>query len=463
MARRPTIAETAAQVLDGSGPLSLEALTTEVVARGGTKAKNPLPAVRQALKYSPHVVVLSGDLYTSTRALLRGRTFTRRLTQEELDTGRLYVQPDLVPFRLTQRTIIESNLGPLMVTPREIAEYRTQPLVGPLGWLDGYAAGDLVAVSRDSNLLQLSPVTDPIPDPFLDRRLQEALRSALELLDGSEEEREPVLQLSSRVHHLLAVLPDAFTQAGLPLSERVGDLELFGGLVGLPGTDWSEWDLSRLMDDDAPDRDLEKLAELFGLDEEDTTALAELADACDDDLEPNDLDVQRLVEALSRPMVRTAFTSWVQTTGDCEGVRRVGLAIARACTGETKARALHVAALAEEEHGNAASADELLRDALDELPQDDDLLLTAARYADDRGDAAAAVGYLRAAGVGIDDPQVKRLRTFTEPPATGVSRNAPCPCGSGKKYKACCLRSATYPLADRAPWRCCAATPCPPP
>ena len=28
-----------------------------------------------------------------------------------------------------------------------------------------------------------------------------------------------------------------------------------------------------------------------------------------------------------------------------------------------------------------------------------------------------------------------------------VGRNAPCPCGSGKKYKKCCLRSAPDPIS----------------
>ena len=31
---------------------------------------------------------------------------------------------------------------------------------------------------------------------------------------------------------------------------------------------------------------------------------------------------------------------------------------------------------------------------------------------------------------------------FAEPPPAKIGRNAPCPCGSGKKYKNCCGRSA---------------------
>lgn len=76
----------------------------------------------------------------------------------------------------------------------------------------------------------------------------------------------------------------------------------------------------------------------------------------------------------------------------------------------------------------------------------------AARYADDRGDAQVAVELLRRAGVAYDDPQLSRLRRFAEPPPGGPSRNAPCPCGSGRKYKMCCLSKARHPLADRSRW-----------
>ena len=38
-----------------------------------------------------------------------------------------------------------------------------------------------------------------------------------------------------------------------------------------------------------------------------------------------------------------------------------------------------------------------------------------------------------------DDDQVP----FTEPEKPKIGRNAPCPCGSGKKYKNCCGQSST--------------------
>ena len=36
-------------------------------------------------------------------------------------------------------------------------------------------------------------------------------------------------------------------------------------------------------------------------------------------------------------------------------------------------------------------------------------------------------------------------------PLRKVGRNDPCPCGSGKKFKKCCLTSASDPLSESAP------------
>ena len=43
----------------------------------------------------------------------------------------------------------------------------------------------------------------------------------------------------------------------------------------------------------------------------------------------------------------------------------------------------------------------------------------------------------RAAETGLEPAVAYRL-----PPSKKVGRNAPCPCGSGKKYKKCCLIKA---------------------
>ena len=46
---------------------------------------------------------------------------------------------------------------------------------------------------------------------------------------------------------------------------------------------------------------------------------------------------------------------------------------------------------------------------------------------------------LRSATTGGNRRHKTPLRTPTIPRYSGVGRNDPCPCGSGKKYKKCCI------------------------
>jgi hypothetical protein len=44
------------------------------------------------------------------------------------------------------------------------------------------------------------------------------------------------------------------------------------------------------------------------------------------------------------------------------------------------------------------------------------------------------------------------LERFRPAPHTGLGRNDPCWCGSGRKYKVCHLHREQLPLAERAAW-----------
>jgi SWIM/SEC-C metal-binding protein len=64
-------------------------------------------------------------------------------------------------------------------------------------------------------------------------------------------------------------------------------------------------------------------------------------------------------------------------------------------------------------------------------------------------DLCDAHGWRVIVGVEPDAPEdVSDVRTLLAPapllvhPSSAVGRNAPCPCGSGRKYKKCCLAAA---------------------
>lgn len=99
--------------------------------------------------------------------------------------------------------------------------------------------------------------------------------------------------------------------------------------------------------------------------------------------------------------------------------------------------------------GDSATAERLTSEALAAQPGLRPALMDAGEYAACRGDVHAADRYLRQA----DHPVAEMLRTALRcqlaPPKPARGRNQPCPCGSGRKYKVCCLAKAVHPLADR--------------
>lgn len=98
------------------------------------------------------------------------------------------------------------------------------------------------------------------------------------------------------------------------------------------------------------------------------------------------------------------------------------------------------------------AAEVLLRRALELDPDHLGATVAMAGYLDDRGRAGAALGYLqRLEGPGIEEDRALLAR-YAQPGPAAADRNAPCPCGSGRKYKVCCQRSNGWPLAERMDW-----------
>ncbi|MDT7712618.1 MAG: hypothetical protein QOG46_1307, partial [Pseudonocardiales bacterium] len=123
---------------------------------------------------------------------------------------------------------------------------------------------------------------------------------------------------------------------------------------------------------------------------------------------------------------------------------------AQARSREEKAAVALVAARAAEGAGDSETARDLINDALTVRPGLEPALHDGAQYAAARGDYVTADRYLRRA------EQQSPLRPgLTEAIAAtdtagDVGRNSPCPCGSGRKFKACCLRDALPALSARA-------------
>lgn len=114
--------------------------------------------------------------------------------------------------------------------------------------------------------------------------------------------------------------------------------------------------------------------------------------------------------------------------------------------------------------GDSRQALTALESAVDTGEEHGPSLIALASFRADAGDAIAAVALLRRADV--DDPTTNPPGPDNEvddlylevagyarirPPAA-AERNDRCPCGSGRKYKACHLGNERHSLTDRAPW-----------
>jgi hypothetical protein len=117
---------------------------------------------------------------------------------------------------------------------------------------------------------------------------------------------------------------------------------------------------------------------------------------------------------------------------------------------EEKAALALVAARAAEGAGDSATARDLITEALTLRPGLEPALHDGAHYAAARGDYATADRYLRRA----EQPSPLRPglseAIAASDTASHSGRNSPCPCGSGRKFKACCLRDALPALSARA-------------
>jgi hypothetical protein len=123
---------------------------------------------------------------------------------------------------------------------------------------------------------------------------------------------------------------------------------------------------------------------------------------------------------------------------------------AQARNREEKAAVALVGARAAEGSGDSITARELITEALTLRPGLEPALHDGAQYAAARGDYTTADRYLRRAEQPSPlRPGLSEAMAATDP-ATAVGRNSPCPCGSGRKFKACCLRDALPPLTARA-------------
>lgn len=360
-----------------------------------------------------------------TDPLLDGLVLTHRLTAEELAAGEIVHQPDLtiVDFG-TFGPLPLADGGSLATELRGIGE--PMALVGPDGWLDGFEAGQLVALRRSGQEVAVS-VVDDITDgaPEIEALAATAGRW---IREGSGEEETPL------VMDALAADPTLFRKPVPPLSELLAaaGFERRGWQWGHAGQRW-----------DPPSKRRVSGCCVDAL--EAVWAAFEVFDPASALVGAGDI-----VSALAHGDTARRFVGDASTIVGATEARAFLDQLAGAVRGRDVAAPLFGRALVALDEGDALAAEALSGRAARADADYGPALELAAVLALDRGDIDRAItlGSQVADGV-VDLPWLREEQARSRRMTASVGRNERCPCGSGRKFKQCCMGGSSAPLTER--------------
>lgn len=397
-------------------------------------------------------------------SLAEGVVLTHELTKAEAVWGMLSADDDLAPWaRLTlgDQLLPEGGIAGILPVEKDgkvigvlqVSSYYDLPpgycdddpigqgmvgqfLIGPDGWLADYQPGDMLALRFRGGAIHLSRHDGDLAESkgteIFRIAAAEAASDTLEQF-GKGQTDLYLTPIDDLLQRLLQEEPGIFQQPEPPLRVALGEarLEAFGGNLGVRGTPWNV-------------RSTQNLTR-----EETTRAIIALGLLLSDSPDPK--------EILGHLVVSPGVVGFVASEIEYRTLH--GFPFADAISGLREAArsplervaALFCEARAAEGAGDSAIASDLVREVLILQPRFKDALLDAAEYALCRGDLQTADLYLSRAGDHHVATDTRRsLAPLLTAPKIKVGRNQPCPCGSGKKYKQCCLGRQPHPLPARA-------------
>jgi SEC-C motif len=432
--------------LGPAGPLTLAALTerlrTDHPGLDGDQVERELRA-RGDVHETP-------DGWVSLLAIADGVVLTHVLSAEERQSGVLAADGDLdLWVRLADEGLALAAGGTVRSSWADLLlQESSAGLVGPDGWLDELEPETLLALRLRDGALEVTALGEPPGEgKDFDRRLETVVKAsgsaAVDALVAyaevvqDDELAPPGAMLDEVVADLLVqqpgVLDDPLPPLGLVL--KVAQLEVVRGMVGAPGAPWDPVDT-----DGMSPEEIRRFVLVRGFlrTHDGERAAAGKPDQFLTLLTSSALVLERIADEVELDPMQAPLL---------EAARQI------AATAAQRAAVALLAARSAEADGQPVVAEQLVVEALTHDPDLEPALRDAADYAATRGDAAGADDYLRRAGDPADDGLRAALRPLLASPPSDIPRNRPCPCGSGRKYKVCCLRKRAHPLSARAPAR----------
>jgi len=444
-----------AQLADGR-PHSFDAITEALGYHLPDDPDEAEDLVDDALEELDRIATLDGETWIDLFAVLEGRWFTHRMSALEASAGVIPLMPDIDPALMafgSDPPLADGSSGTIVFADsdpadghEDLQEARAGGGLTGGGLLDGVTEGTVVGVRLRSGALEIRPEAC---DPTLTEGAAEAL--ARTFSEMAEDDKDGVALADLALTWLIEDA-EALRAPHEPLSDLLAaaGLEIRGDYVGRAGHHWMA----------PPERAFmlrRKMREtVYGFEECCHDALALANGAFGDWIE--DVPPRQIARALSHGNVAEAFCA--SLIGASDELRETMLAMLldfteaplAAARGGEAAGPHYVDAFAFECLGRSLDAEESARAALRADPSHQGAAELLAEYLDTRGDAAQALAVLRRGGAPDDDPQVERLTALAAGAAPEVGRNAPCPCGSGRKYKACCLGKPRVSDDQRFHW-----------
>ena len=449
--------EEAVRELLGTGPMPLATLLERLDERGRLRYLRADGVAEDGLAEAVIDAVVVSDAVWPTpppdrvlalsSLLVDGIVLTHRLSAEELELGEVFVTPDLVVLDWDRRDGLDLDDGGRLVHMSSMTHVPGEDrstVGGRGGWLDGFAAGDLIAFTRTGSSVAVKRVDD-VADGDREVALLQAAVDA-RIPPGQGDEAVPIIL------DALAADPGAFRCPVRPLGELLvaAGLERRGFSFGRAGERW------RSFGEQYQDSRRDRLVERWefdtccagALDEVRETFASFNSDAADG------LDVGAVTGALAHGAVAPAFVELV--LGDREDGDERLASFANSIVGQAPATqtapARFLSALERDRRGDALGSEAAQRGALRADPDFGPAALALADYEIDRGDLRRALTLLRHADLTPAGSTLEVLEGFRSEmagPYQGVGRNDRCPCGSSRKFKACCQRNPRVPLSVR--------------
>lgn len=433
------------------GPLSIEELRDAAARTAphllGSTGEDRVTAVAQQ---SDAIWRLPDGRLAPVLHHLRRATFTHRLTAAERARDAIDLSPDVVALALPRTATLSDGTALRTAGPEE--DRRADDagsLLGPDGWLERFAAGALLAIRYDGERVTVDAL-DATPDGEATAAVVEALTEAYAALRSARAPEVHRLVVDTIGRH-----PTSFATPVAPLSELLGmaGLRRREAWVGPTDEPWAT------PAEQARRRRLEEV--VTGADACCQQAARRSLDAWHAWLETHEdggpqavaLAGRALAEDVDHGGIAAALADVATLGRPLVNVGRLGrwAAEVAAAAPSPAAGLCYLQALGADADGDVEAARRHLEAGLAAEADHPACLGLLAELTQDRGDASASLALLRRTGRPLSPELLGELEPFLVP--RNVGRNEPCPCGSGRKFKACCARGpAPRPLTLRARW-----------